>query len=316
MNELELIDLILSRLGSVGRDARLKIGAGDDAAVISWETGQDLVVSTDVCLDGVHVPYNCPADLIGYRCVAMSISDLVAMGAMPHYITIALTIEQADVNWISDFADGVRIGCELSDTTVIGGNLAKGEKNIAITALGSVPTGCSIKRNTAELNDDIWITGILGASVLAVQAITSWSPRTLLDLQKLTDTDVFARYLIPPIRTDFVGCLRKCASACTDISDGLALELEQLVSGSSLGYHVYCDKIPLWDGAHLNETLDSDDSYEMLFTAPIQSRDVVESFARATDTLVSRIGSINQTNERKFTPVKVVDSQDLGYGHF
>ncbi|MYD46224.1 MAG: thiamine-phosphate kinase [Gammaproteobacteria bacterium] len=316
MNEVELIQLILDRLGTAGRDARLKIGPGDDAAVVEWEAEQEMVVSTDVCLDGVHVPSDCPGDLVGYRSVAMSVSDVVAMGAVPQYLTIALTIEQADVEWIAAFADGVRDGCSEADTTVIGGNLAKGVKQITVTAIGSVPRGQAILRNTAQPKDDIWVTGKLGATSLALQAKTKWSPRGLSELKRLTSTDVIARYLLPPIRTRFVDCVRECASACTDISDGLAFELEQLVSGSTYGYNVETHEIPLWPGAELGDVLANDDCYEMLFTSSKDKREVVLNFAQSSGISVSRIGCIVSTDERTFTPDHDVISRSSGYSHF
>ena len=302
MNEVDLIKLILDRLGTAGRDAQLQIGPGDDAAVVAWKPEEEMVVSTDVCLDGVHVPKDCPGDLVGYRTIAMSVSDIVAMGAVPRYLTIALTIEQADVDWITAFADGVRVGCTEADTTVIGGNLARGVKQIAVTAIGSVPKGQAILRNTAQPKDDIWVTGTLGATSLALQATTKWSPRGLSELKRLTNTDVIARYLLPPIRTRFIDCVRECASACTDISDGLAFELEQLVSGSTYGYNVETHEIPLWPGAELDDVLANDDSYEILFTSSKDDREMVLNHAHSSDTLVSRIGCVLSTEERSIHP--------------
>lgn len=316
MNEVELIHLILDRLGPAGRAAQLKIGPGDDAAVVAWETEQEMVISTDVCLDGVHVPKDCPGDLVGYRTVAMSVSDIVAMGAVPRYLTIALTIEQADVDWIAAFADGVREGCADANATVMGGNLAKGFKQISVTAIGSVPRGQAILRNTAEPEDDIWVTGNLGATSLALKAVTTWSPLGLSDLKRLTSTDVIARYLLPPIRTRFVDCLRECATACTDISDGLAFELEQLVSGSPYGYNIETREIPLWPGAELEDVLANDDSYEMLFASSKDDREVVLNFAQSSDIPISLIGNVLSTSDRIFIPDHDVISRASGYSHF
>ena len=316
MNEVELIQLILDRLGPAGRAAQLKIGPGDDAAVVEWETEQEMVVSTDVCLDGVHVPSNCPGDLVGYRTVAMSVSDIIAMGAVPRYLTIALTIENADVDWITAFADGLRVGCASAEATVIGGNLAQGSKQIAVTAIGSVPRGQSIQRNTAAPEDDIWVTGKLGATSLALQTISTWMPRGLSELKRLACDDVIARYLLPPIRTRFVDCVRQCASACTDISDGLAVELEQLVSGSSYGYHVDTQEIPLWPAAKLADVLAKDDSYELLFTTSRDKREVVLNFAHNSAHPISLIGKVLSTSDRRFTPDDVVISHTAGYSHF
>lgn len=316
MNEAKLIDLILERLGTVGRDARLKIGPGDDAAVVTWETDQELVVSTDVCLDGIHVPKDCPGDLVGYRSVAMSVSDIVAMGAVPQYLTVALNIERADVDWITDFADGVRVGCEIATTVVIGGNLAKGAKQITVTAIGSVPRGQSIPRNTAQPEDDIWVTGTLGASVLAVPAIATWVPLALSDLRQQTSTNVFARYMLPPIRTNLVNCLRDYATACTDISDGLSLELEQLVIGSPYGFSVDTGEIPLWPNATLKDVLARDDSYEVLFTSSRDNREAVLNYAQQSNIPVSRIGCICSVPAREFTPERDVNSLGTGFSHF
>lgn len=316
MNEVKLIDLIVERLGTAGTDARIKIGPGDDAAVVTWETDQELVVSTDVCLDGVHVPRDCPGDLVGYRSVAMSVADIVAMGAIPQYLTIALNIEQAEVEWITDFADGVRVGCEIAGTVVIGGNLAKGTKQITVTVIGCVPQGQSIQRNTAQPEDDVWVTGTLGASVLAVPAIATWVPPGLSDLRPRTSTDVFARYMLPPIRTNFVSCLRDYATACTDISDGLSFELEQLIIGSPHGFTIDTDELPLWPNTILKDVLARDDSYEMLFTASKDKREVVLNYAKQSKTPVSRIGHIRSTSERIFTPQCDVDSVGTGFSHF
>lgn len=316
MNEVELINLILDRLGTAGQDARLKIGPGDDAAVVEWEPEQEMVVSTDVCLDGVHVPSECPGDLVGYRSVAMSVSDIVAMGAVPRYLTIALTIEQADVDWIATFADGVRVGCFEADATVIGGNLVKGVKQISVTAIGSIPRGQAVQRNTAEPEDDIWVTGKLGATSLALQAMTEWMPRGLSELKRLTDKDVIARYLLPPIRTRFVDCVREYANACTDISDGLAFELEQLVSGSSHGYRVETDEIPLWSSAVLDDVLANDDSYEMLFTSSEENREAVLHYGKNSQTPISRIGTVLPTTDREFIPTHELQSRITGFSHF
>ncbi|MXW06739.1 MAG: thiamine-phosphate kinase [Gammaproteobacteria bacterium] len=316
MNEVELIDLILDRLGPAGRAAKLKIGPGDDAAVVEWETEQELVVSTDVCLDGVHVPTNCPGDLVGYRSVAMSVSDIVAMGAVPRYLTIALTIEHADVDWLTAFADGVRDGCAEADSTVIGGNLAKGVKQITITAMGSVPMGRAIKRNTGQPKDDIWVTGKLGATPLALQAMAAWIPRGLSELKQLTSTDVIARYLLPPIRTSFVEFLRHYASACTDITDGLAFELDRLVSGAPNGYRIETEEIPLWFSAELDDVLANDDSYEMLFTSSAENREAVQHYAKKSNIPLSRIGTVLSTLDREFVPFRELRSPVSGFSHF
>ena len=316
MNEVELINLILDRLGTVGQDARLKIGPGDDAAVIEWEPEQEMVVSTDVCLEGVHVPRDCPGDLVGYRTVAMSVSDIVAMGAVPRYLTIALTIEKPDVDWIAAFADGVRDGCGEADTTVIGGNITKGVKQISATAIGSVRRGQAIHRNTAKPEDDIWVTGKLGATSIALQAVTEWLPRGLSELKRLTDKDVIARYLLPPIRTPFVECLRQYASACTDITDGLAFELEQLVSGSPHGYRLETDEIPLWSSAVLDDVLANDDSYEMLFTSSEENREAVLHYGKNSNTPISRIGTVLPTVDREFIPAREIQPRITGFSHF
>ena len=316
MNESDLIELILARLGSIGHGVPMSVGPGDDAAVVSWEADLELVVSTDVVLDGVHVPKDCPGDIVGYRSVATSISDVVAMGATPRFLTIALTIENADVDWIAAFAEGVRSGCETAQTKVVGGNIAKGAKHVAITAFGSVQQDQALRRNTAQPDDDIWITGTLGASVLALQAISKWEPHDLATLLKQTSTDFFARYLLPPIRVNFVSCLSNCANACTDISDGLARELDQLVFGTPHGYRVNADAIPLWRGANLQDVLGQDDNYELLFTAPKNTRAKVLQYAQSTNTSVSRVGEILASSERVIKTKTDIVFSNNGYSHF
>ncbi|MCY3884760.1 MAG: thiamine-phosphate kinase [Gammaproteobacteria bacterium] len=316
MNEFEAINLIVNRLGSVATGEGVTIGPGDDGAVVRFEPEEETVVTSDVLVEQQHFPAGSPAGLVGYRSVAANISDLSGMGARPRYLTIALTTESIDKSWLLAFADGVRACCEETGTIVVGGNLAKGPKSIAITALGSVLSGRSIARSGADVGDDIWLTGAVGASVVALKRLRLPIDGTLEEFMKIRDVDAIARYFLPIPRVDFASLLIEFASSATDVSDGLACELSQLSSASSKKMRVDLDLVPVWDCADWREAVQSDDSYEILFTAPVSKRAEIHSAAAQTKTPVAQIGYVQEGNEVELLTKQGAIEVGVGFSHF
>lgn len=316
MNEFEAIDLIVNRLGPVATGEGVTIGPGDDSAVVRFAPHEETVVTSDVLVEQRHFPADCPGDLVGYRSVAVNISDLACMGAQPRFLTIALTAESIEETWLLAFADGVRACCEETGSSVVGGNLARGPKSIAITALGSVLLGKSVTRSGADVGDDIWITGTVGASVVALKRLQLPVEGNLKELMEIRDDDAIARYFLPIPRVGFASWLYGIATSATDVSDGLVSELAQLASGSCKRMRVDFDSVPVWCGADRKEAVHSDDSYEILFTARASKRTEILSAAEQTATPVTQIGSVQEGSGVELQAKQGAIEVGAGYSHF
>ena len=317
MNEFEAIDLIVSRLGSAVRGHNVVVGTGDDGAVVRFANDEEVVVTSDVLVEGRHFPKRTPGDLVGYRSVAVNVSDLVAMGSRPRYMTVALTMEAADKDWLYSFADGVRVCCMEVGLTVVGGNLARGPKSVAITALGSVGAGCYLRRSGANEGDDIWLTGRIGATSVALSRMADPASYSLEELISKRHCDPVAAYFLPTPRVEFALQVSGMASSATDVSDGLASELKQLAKHSKCGMQVEVGVLEYWHETHIPKALNDDDSYELLFTANQAMRNEVTRVGESTATPLTRIGRVNS---KTTNVVFLQDGEPLevgrGYSHF
>lgn len=316
MNEDKLIELIIDRLGSVVTNADISVGPGDDAAIVRIPDDEELVVTTDVFLAERHFPRHSPGDLVGYRCVAAALSDVIAMAGKPRFITVAISIDHADEPWLLQFADGVRSCCLEYGIRIVGGNLTNGPKSIAITALGSLHRDHFLCRTTVQLHDEIWITGRLGATEVALRQLATWQSKPLDQLIEARNHDVVARYFLPKLPVEFSSQLHRFAHALTDISDGLHVELQHLVAGTNFGARIDVAAIPLWLDADPAQALGTDDSYELLFTVPTEHHHAIRATAKSTGTCVSCIGAITATPGVKFFLGVEQFLPNEGYSHF
>lgn len=316
VNETELIHQIISQLGEQTQSESVLLGPGDDAAVVRWNTTDNVVLTTDTFIAGRHFPEDTPGDLVGYRCIAATLSDVVAMSARPHYITVALTVETNSQDWVFEFVKGVRICCAETNTCIIGGNMACGSKSVTVSAIGSVPNSTYVRRDTVCISDEIWLTGKLGATDLAISACVGWQPKTVEELLQQRDNCFMAAYFLPRVRIEFVEKVRTFVSTLTDVSDGLQTELEHMVQSSSLGARIDVEQVNMWDRCHKARALGCDDSYELLFTLPKGKRTELATCAATTSTECRCIGEITSTKGVKFFD----NGQEIfpvsGYSHF
>lgn len=291
MNEFDLIDSLIQQFGDLTRADFITTGPGDDAAVLSVGNGQQLVVSTDTLVPNVHFPVAIRPDLLGYRAVAVNVSDLAAMGAEPLGMTIALTIDSADKVWMSEFAKGVSVAAREFGLKILGGNLARGPLNVSVTIQGAVPEGKALLRSGAEVGDDIWLTGFLGATHAYLEDPTL-PAEPLGELLEQRDRDARVRYFLPQPRVAFASKIREVVHAAIDVSDGLMAEVGHIGKASTCGALVYLDRAPVWPGLDTLGVVGSDDSYELLYTAHSDARDKILEMANETHTSVIVIGEI------------------------
>lgn len=294
MNEFKLIDRLIHQFGNLAKAEYISTGPGDDAAVLRVGDDRELVVSTDTLIPGVHFPEEIPPDLLGYRAVAVNVSDLAAMGADPLGITIALTIDGVDESWLTTFASGVSVAAEEYSLKILGGNLARGPMNVTMTIYGSVPVDAALLRSSARAGDDLWLTGLLGATqaYLAQPSIPTHSLEELL-LQR--DQNPIARYFLPHPRLQFARLLRDFAHAAIDISDGLMAEVSHIASASDCGARIQLDRVRTWAGLNAQAVVGADDSYELLFTARPDKRNRVLDAASDSHTPVILIGEMDES---------------------
>ncbi|WP_089153182.1 thiamine-phosphate kinase, partial [Stenotrophomonas pictorum] len=156
LDEFGLIERIAARTRA---RADIALGIGDDAALLQLPPGQQLVVTADTLNAGVHFPpETLPAD-IGWKALAVNLSDLAAMGAQPAWCTLALSLPEADPDWIEAFADGFFALADAHGIALIGGDTTRGPLSISITAMGWVPAGQALRRDAARVGDDVWVSG-------------------------------------------------------------------------------------------------------------------------------------------------------------
>jgi thiamine-monophosphate kinase len=291
VDEFEIIRRFFSDQSTHRDDVRL--GIGDDAAILRVPPGQELVVSVDALLAGVHFPEDLPAAAIGHRALAVSLSDLAAMGAAPAWALLALCLPQPDEGWLLEFTRGFFALAKRYSIALVGGNLARGPLNITVTVQGLVPAGQALLRSGAQPGDQLCVTGCLGDAAQGLQQLREHRHTT-------GDDSCLQRFCFPEPRISAGLALRGIASAAIDISDGLVADLGHMLQASSVGAKLQVEKLPLSPSLlqcqtrerALNMALTGGDDYELCFTVPADRMLSLNSQARDLECDVTHIGEI------------------------
>ena len=244
MAEFELIDLIRARCAIARDDVRL--GIGDDAALLAVPVGQLLAVSTDTLIAGVHFPQSAKGYDVGWKALAVNLSDLAAMGATPAWATLALTLPQADAVWVADFADGFAALAGEFKLALVGGDTTQGPLSITLTVHGFVPEGMALRRDGARAGDAVFVTGTLGdaaAGLCCLDKNSAVAQRTLATASNMREA-LIARLHRPTPRVAQGLALRGHAQACIDVSDGLVADLGHICTASGVGADFDLELLP------------------------------------------------------------------------
>lgn len=271
MQEFELIDAITAELGGAQTGPCVVLGPGDDAAIVSTPPDHELVGSIDNLVVSVHFPADAGAELIGYRAMGVSFSDVAAMGADPAYALLAVTTPDGDRGWLTGFARGVGAASRTFGCAVVGGNLARGPLNVAVAAHGFVPRGQALTRAGARAGDHILVSGMLGGGRLALDHPEMAWPQHLSDLEAVEAGDpryALRRYYLPTPRFALGVALRGLASAAIDISDGLAADVGHMAAASGLRAVLRLEDVPCVPGCPPAVAAVGGDDYELCFTVP------------------------------------------------
>lgn len=286
--EFDLIDRIRLRAGA--RDD-VVLGIGDDAALLRVPEGHDLVVATDALNVGVHFPRDTTAADVGWKTLAVNLSDLAAMGARPAWCTLALSMPQPDAAWLDGFLDGFAALAARHDVALVGGDTTRGPLSACVTVHGFVPRGAALRRDAARDGDDVWVTGTLGDAAAALAQLQAGG---------VADPDLRRRLDRPEPRVAFAQALAGIAHACIDLSDGLLQDLGHVCAASGVGARVDVDALPASPALAARSSGDTrrgeqacgGDDYELCFTAPADAAQAVHGAAARGGLAVTRVGRI------------------------
>ncbi len=274
-------------------DPDVLVGIGDDAAVVN-ATGP-LAMATDTLVEGVHFPKRTTADAIGYRILAVNLSDLAAMGAQPRWCTLALTIADADEQWLEGFTAGFFGLAAAHEVSLVGGDLTRGPLSATLHLVGSVETNGLLTRGDAHVGDDVYVTGSLGDAAAGLALINEDADDAGPEHRALAE-----RFYRPSPRVAAGRALASIASAAIDVSDGLIADLGHLCQASGCGAIIDVEHLPL--SAELLAlfppqtaqayALSGGDDYELCFTAAAAKAQAVEAALEASGASARRIGEL------------------------
>ena len=339
-------DLIAKYFTRAAKHADL--GVGDDAALFRVAEGMQLAVSTDMLVSGTHFFADAAAYDIGWKALAVNVSDMAAMGAQPKWATLAIALPDVlpstptpnstptltlplkeggkiSENWLAEFSRGFFACAEMFSVDLIGGDTTRGPLNISVTIMGEVPTSKALRRDAAEVGDDIWLSGTLGDAALGLAHL-----QDKLHSQFKLD-DGYIEYCLnalhrPQPRAALGLALIDLANSAIDISDGLLSDLGHILKASNVGAEILLEKLPcsLFISKHLHEkeiqqcVLAGGDDYELCFTAPPNMRTKIEKISTELNLPIALAGNIHAgsglvvLDENK----QEISLEKTGYDHF
>jgi thiamine-monophosphate kinase len=314
MSEFDLIQRYFTRAtpGAV-------LGVGDDAALLKVNEGMELAVSTDMLVSGTHFFPDADPLLLGHKTLAVNLSDLASMGAKPRWATLALSLPEVNEQWLEKFSHGFFSLADRYGVELVGGDTTRGPLNLSVTIMGEVPNGRALRRDGAQVNDDIWVTGKVGEAALALAHLKK---------QVVLTQHIYAAcaaHLHQPMpRVELGLALRGIASSAIDISDGLLADLGHILERSRVGAEINYSSIPGIRIAGLDEeivqrcVLAGGDDYEICFTAPAVNRAVIQNISATLSLPLTIIGKITKETACHVRSADgcVMQIKEQGYDHF
>jgi thiamine-monophosphate kinase len=318
MGEFDLIETFFKR---PARHATL--GVGDDCALLPVRAGQQLAISSDMLVEGRHFLSTVNPRWLGYKALAVNLSDLAACGAEPKAFMLALALPEVNAAWLSEFSKGLWDLADVHQCDLIGGDTTRGPLNICITVLGEVPAHLALLRSGAKAGDDIYVSGTLGDARLALEVF-----RGRLSVPQEVFEQARLRMERPTPRVALGQALRGVASAAADISDGLLGDLQHILKASGVGADIDTPRVAstLAAQSHFNLPLATQlqlslaggDDYELVFTAPESKRADIAALSVSLQTPLTRIGQINASQQLRLLDAQghVVVNDFQSFDHF
>lgn len=311
MGEFELIRTYFQPLADGAGQDQLLLGPGDDCAIQRVPPGQDLVFSVDTLVEGVHFPSDYSPDYLGWRALAVAVSDLAAMGASPVCFTLALTLPDANQSWLKPFSEGLARASKAFGIALAGGDTTRGPLTISIQVHGTVESGRALYRSGAKPGDLICVSGTLGAAGAALDYLAAPAPSS-------AQLALLSRYHFPQPRLSLGQQLAGCASSAIDISDGLLADLGHILDASGAGARIDTGRIPMMaelvalKGENARDlALGAGDDYELCITIPPETFGTLDASVARELTVIGEI-----TSEPGLQLSGPVSGVIQGYEHF
>ena len=298
-SEFTIIKKYLSGIGtSYLKSNGIELAAGDDCAILASKSR--LLVSTDTSVEGIHFLKSMPPKAIAYRAVSTALSDIAAMGGTPIAFNLSLVMPRIDLNWMTEFKQGLQKASTEYKFPLIGGDLAKGPLQISVTVLGK-PSKNILLRSGAKSGDLLCISDKLGQAYLGLREF-----RVSALINSKTRP-----YLFPKAQILFGQTIAKHASAAIDISDGIIQDLSHLISRSRVGCEIDIAKVPVSDIKFKRQCLEFGDDYQLLFTVPPQKIHLLQNEIKSIGKKCHTIGIIKGTKLRVLNnPFKSIKNWD------
>jgi len=292
-------------------------GIGDDAALIKKDNDYLWAISTDMLNEKTHFLPNTDPFNLGWKALAVNISDIYAMGGIPKYALLAIALPKVKTDWIKKFSNGLFSCAKKYKVDLIGGDTSKGPLSISISILGEVLKKNTLLRSNALIEDDIWVTGELGLAALGlaklqkkIQLPQNLSKKAIRALEK------------PMLHSSIIEIMAKLSHSAIDISDGLIADLGHILEASKVGADISLKDIPMNPWLKKNKLIDiglsGGDDYQLLFTAPKKNRNKINLVSKMPSIKLTRIGSIKEGKR-----LNIIDHKDMfyklkkrGYDHF
>ncbi len=299
------------------------LGIGDDAALISIGAGMQIAISADMLVSGTHFFADADPYAIGWKSLAVNISDMAAMGADPKWATLAIALPNNDAAWLAQFSAGFFACAQAFHVDLIGGDTTRGPLTISVQIMGELPTGKALQRSGAQLGDDIWVSGRLGDAALALAHLQG----QLVLPEALLATCATALHTPQP-RVKLGLALRDIAHSAIDISDGLLADLGHILEASTLGATLQLSTIPhtqsdvfvndLRDPQQLKIVLAGGDDYELCFTAAATKRAEILQLSTQLNLPLTLIGEISAGTGIIVHGMhhEIVELKETGFDHF
>ena len=270
------------------------LGPGDDCALLAPSPGMELAITTDMLVSGTHFLPETDPHQLGWKTLAVNLSDLAAMGARPRWVLLAGSLPDADEAWIAAFADGLFACAKRYGADLVGGDTTRGPLNLCLTALGEVPSGKALRRDGACAGDDLWVSGQPGLAALGLAQLQG---RTILPEALARRCMASLQRPLPRVELGLALREQQLARAAIDVSDGLLADLGHIAERSNVDAEVFAAQLPCLPAGADRELartaqLAGGDDYELVFSAAPAKRHELAELATQLDLPLWRIGRI------------------------
>ncbi|HSH73986.1 MAG TPA: thiamine-phosphate kinase [Methylophilaceae bacterium] len=314
--EFDLISKYFTRV-----TPQAELGIGDDAALIKPSNAMDIAISSDMLVAGTHFFADVDPEKLGWKTLAVNVSDMAAMGALPRWATLSIALPEIDETWLSRFSKGFFACADAFNIDLIGGDTTRGPLTLNVTIMGETPHGWALKRSGANVDDEIWVSGTLGDAAFALAAMQN---RIILTGEELNICRAALEQ--PQPRVELGLALRNIATSAIDISDGLLADLGHVLKASGVGAKIHLNQIPRSEivSHHLQQEqaismiVAGGDDYELCFTAPKNQHDAIDKLSQKLALRLSCIGNITSTPSLILhgKDDEIMNIKETGFDHF